>query len=101
LTGYQILNAGGEGEKNKMDIEAYVEEKCPHRLDLSPHGIHDRAYEQALRRAYHHYKDMTIGKLQVCQEIARDQFRTENSSHRSVANCMIIMELIKEKENEK
>lgn len=82
-----------------MDIEAYIKEKCPHRHDLSPHGIHDRAYAQALLRSYNHYKSMSLGQLQVCQEIARDQFRTENSSHRSVANCMVIMELIKEKEN--
>ena len=82
-----------------MDIEALVEKLCKYRHEDSNAGIHDRAYEQALRRSYNFYKDMTLGKLQVCQEIARDQFRTENSSHRSVANCMVIMELIKEREN--
>lgn len=79
-----------------MDIEALVDKLCENRHEDSPSGVHDRAYEQALKRSYNHYKDMTVGKLLVCQEIARTQFRTENSSHRSVANCMVIMELIDE-----
>lgn len=82
-----------------MDIEALVEKLCKYRHEDSNAGIHDRAYEQALRRAYHNYKDMSLGRLEMCQEIARDQFKTENSSHRSVANCMVIYDLIEEKKN--
>lgn len=79
-----------------MDIEKLIERECKNRHEDNDSGVHDRAYQQALKRSYNHYKDMSLGKLEMCLEIARDQFKTEFSNHRSVANCMVIYELIKE-----
>lgn len=60
-------------------------------------STHDINYRRTLRAAYLLYKDMDLNDLKKHQTVARANF---DSTHASTAQCVILYELIKEKENE-
>ena len=80
-----------------MDIEKFIEKKCPDVNEDNIHGVHDRAYAHALRGAYLLYKDIdNIEVLKLKQMMAREDFRLQGSTHSATARCVILMEMIDE-----
>lgn len=81
-----------------MDIEKLIESECKYQHEDSDSGIHDRAYKAQIIEAYKLYKDFSLGQLKVAQLLARDEFKVNGSTHAAVAKCMVVAELIKDKE---
>ena len=70
-----------------MDIEAFIKEEAPNDDE------HDKAYAKALRSAYEVYKDLPLINLKYAQKFARQKY---DGCHESVAQCMVLYELIKD-----
>jgi hypothetical protein len=80
-----------------MDIEKYIDKKCPCRNEDSDSGIHDRAFARALAGQYEIHKNKSLEQLKLAQMLAREDYRFGGNTHRATAACMIIYELIEEK----
>lgn len=77
-----------------MDIEKLIERECKYRNKNDESGIHDRAYEKALRESFKKYGDLTdetIIRIQL--DAARERFRLHISRHVDVADCMVLYEI--------
>ena len=83
-----------------MDLDKLIEKSCRHRNEDNELGVHDRAYERALRDAYIMYGHIdNLNRLKLYQQMARENFRYEGSTHRNVAKCIILQEMINEIED--
>ena len=80
-----------------MDIEKYIEKRCPHRFEDNDCGVHDRAFEKALKENYEFFKDNSRAQLKSNQTLAREAYRLGGNSHFNTARCMIIFEMLEEK----
>lgn len=80
-----------------MDINAIVNEHAPNwHID---DDVHDQNFAKAIRLAYGVYKEVTeVEKLKSYLESAQDDARTQGMTHSTVARCVILNELIKEKD---
>ena len=82
-----------------MDIEKLIERECKNRHANDECGIHDRAYEKAIRESFEKYGDLTDKILISIQlNAARERFRVHISRHIDVADCMVLFELLNEYE---
>ena len=81
-----------------MDIEKLIERECKYRHEDGDSGIHDRAYEKALRESYDRYKDIPQGNIELFLKMARQNFKNSEilSSHKHVADCMVLFEIKEE-----
>lgn len=57
---------------------------------------HDKYYAEALKEAFQLYDGENKEKLLELQQVAREKYRHQGSTHHNVASCMVIMELLKE-----
>jgi hypothetical protein len=77
-----------------MNIEKLIEKLCKYRHEDNESGIHDRAYEKALRESFKKYGDLTDKSIIAFQlDAARERFRLHISRHVDVADCMILYEI--------
>ena len=80
-----------------MDIEKLIERECKYRHENDESGIHDKAYEKAIRESFKKYGDLTDKSIITFQlNAARERFRVHISRHIDVADCMVLFELLNE-----
>lgn len=76
-----------------MDIEKLV------RVEAKNDTEHDKCYAAALRGAYDVYKEMSKKELLEWQSLVKIRYGKQGPTHKNVASCVVIYELLKEGES--
>lgn len=71
-----------------MDIEKLIKTEAP------GDNPHDVAYGNALREAYEEFKNYDSPTLREYQEMARVKYRVGGATHDTVAELMVILQLL-------
>lgn len=81
-----------------MDITELIKKQCPYIDEDSPSGLHDKKYASELRKAYERFEHESRPLLEIRLAVARENFRKYGATHRYTAECIVVYELLKEKQ---